>query len=120
MMFKRMNFLEFVKAMVTASDADNAEEARDKIIPKMETVDSYVTAFTSVAANGAERRSHEDEPADEDDDENVEQMGVRNATAKGFWDWRTNLTPVGGLLADIISNTHIFTCLLYTSPSPRD
>ena len=111
MIFKRLNFVEFIKAMTTASTAEHAEEARTKIFPKMEALDSFVTSFTPIkAAVGAENRVQQEWQADEDDVEaDGAQVGVHNATAKAFSDFRETLSQPGRLLADIISNAQDFT-----------
>ena len=100
MIFKRSMFVEFIKAMTTASTTEHAEEARTRIIPKLNTIDTFVTSFTPTqAAVGAERRVQQDGQADEGDVEaGGSQMGVCNAIAKAFWGFRETLNQPGRLV----------------------
>lgn len=104
MIFKRLMFVEFVKAMTSASTAADAEEARTKIIPQTGTVGGFVTSFTDGNTTGPVHQEDE-QAADDDVEADSAQKGLHNATAKKFGEFRETLSHPGRLLADIMAKT---------------
>ena len=107
MLFKRVAFTDFFRAMVNASNEPHAEEIRNTIKPKMGTFDAFVEAFArckSTAAVGAGIFEEQDADVEADDGEALQGLG--NATAKGFDEFRQGLTTTGKLAADLIAKTH--------------
>ena len=113
MFFKRLAFLDFITAMIAASDAPHAGEARSTILPKTGTLDTFVEKFAktrSSAAVGAESADAGDQVASTDAHTDLDgvllQHGVSDATAAEFDVFHKSLSPTGQLFATILAKTH--------------
>ena len=109
MLFKRVAFVEFFRAMVTASNEPHAEEIRNTIYKKMGTFDAFVEAFArckSAAAVGAGIFEEQGADVEADDGEQSVIQGVGNAAAKGFDEFRQGLTATGKVCADLLAKIH--------------
>ena len=115
MFYNRIGFMDFIEAMLLASDATHMEEARQIIFPRLATAAKFVTAFgaktKSAAAVGAESISAaegRDINMDPDDEEEEEATleGVGNATAAAFEEFNKSFSATRQLLSTILAKTH--------------
>ena len=112
LLFKRKAFTDFISAMVIASSGAHAEEARDKIFPKMDSCRKFLTAFLPALSEASTSlNSIEAAVGAEDNDEDVSSgaigsQGMAHAAASKFGTFRSDLTTCGKNLADLLNKTH--------------
>ena len=113
--YKHYQFIEVLKTVVITVKGEQAEEAVQKIFPKMCSIDQFVQYFAegnkSSAAVGARAideigSAQEPDAAEEIEDSENLQQGLGQATAKEFDRFMTTLTPTGKTIATILVKTH--------------